>query len=261
MSFRILHPVAMTIDGKNFADAVKNYVKLNRFMNIEQIILADQYKHMRANVRYYDHNNRRKASIQLFPFDTVPPVLGFRSTVQNAPYPGFVMGRGVIGGPGIMLGVSPPAPAAPAPAPAAAPPASVSAKEKNNIRLEIKEDNLFVVDISGTHVPVDFINKESNNLYLDLAKEKFPELYNIIIQIKKNKKENDKIKLIISYLEKFWSKENKDDITILVNYFKESSLEEFINNIYLNQEIDLNYVMAKIIAVKQGGIKSMQSQL
>ena len=37
MSFRVVYPVAMPIDGNNFADAVKNYVKLNRFMNIEQI--------------------------------------------------------------------------------------------------------------------------------------------------------------------------------------------------------------------------------
>jgi DNA helicase-2/ATP-dependent DNA helicase PcrA len=83
------------------------------------------------------------------------------------------------------------------------------------------------------------LDKDSNKSYLNLAKENLPELYNIIIQIK-NKKEDDKIKLIINYLEKFWSNENKNDIYNLVNYLKNSSLEEFINNIYLNEDIEIN---------------------
>ena len=79
----------------------------------------------------------------------------------------------------------------------------------------------------------------SIKIYLNYAKEYLPELYDIIKKIKKEN-DNDKMKLIISYLEKFWSDENKNDIYNLVNYFKESSLEEFINNIYLNQEIETN---------------------
>ena len=82
-------------------------------------------------------------------------------------------------------------------------------------------------------------NINSNKMYLNYAKENLPELYNIIKQIK-NENNNETIKIIISYLEKFWSDENKNDINNLVNYFKESSLEEFLNNIYLNQEIETN---------------------
>jgi hypothetical protein len=125
MSFRIIHPVAMPIDGSNFSEAVKNYIKLNRFMNIEQIILSDQYNHMKANVRYYNDNNRRKASIQLMPINpaAIPSIIGFRSNDPNARYPGgFVVGPSSIGGPAgivapapVMVGgplvVGPPGPA------------------------------------------------------------------------------------------------------------------------------------------------------
>lgn len=101
MSYRIVYPVAMPIDGADFRDAVKRFVKLNHFMNIEQIILADQYNHMKANVKYYDSNNRRKASIQLFPIDpsAIPAVVGFSSTNPKAPYPAFAVGPSMVGGP------------------------------------------------------------------------------------------------------------------------------------------------------------------
>jgi hypothetical protein len=112
MSYRIVHPVAMPIDANNFRDAVKKFIKLNHFMNIEQIILSDQYNHMKANVKYYDNNNRRKASIQLIPIDTasVPSYVGFSSTNPNAPYPtaGFAVGPSMIGGPaGIIAPAGP----------------------------------------------------------------------------------------------------------------------------------------------------------
>jgi DNA helicase-2/ATP-dependent DNA helicase PcrA len=70
--------------------------------------------------------------------------------------------------------------------------------------------------------------------------EDLPELYNLIIQIKKIKKEVDKLKLVTNYLEQFWTSENKKDVNKLLNYLKDFSLQEFINNIYLNQEVENN---------------------
>ncbi len=110
MSYRIVHPVAMPIDANDFRDAVKKFIKLNHFMNIEQIILSDQYNHMKANVKYYDDNNRRKASIQLIPIDTIPSYVGFSSNNPNAPYPtaGFAVGPSMVGGPaGIIAPAGP----------------------------------------------------------------------------------------------------------------------------------------------------------
>ncbi len=119
MSYRIIHPVAMPIDANDFRDAVKKYIKLNHFMNIEQIILSDQYKHMKANVRYYNDNNHRKASVQLVPIDAgaVSSIIGFSSTDPKAPYPapaGFVMGPSRIGGPAGILAPAVPMVAGPA---------------------------------------------------------------------------------------------------------------------------------------------------
>ncbi len=117
MSFRIVYPVAAPVDGKDFKEAVKNYIKLNRFMNIEQLILTDQYNHMRANVRYLNDSGKRKASIQLSPMDAaavaaIPPI-GFASTNPNAPYPNvqypgsFVMGPSSIGAPARIIAPAP----------------------------------------------------------------------------------------------------------------------------------------------------------
>jgi hypothetical protein len=109
MSYRIVYPVAMPIDGNDFRDAVKRFIKLNHFMNIEQIILTDQYNHMKANVRYYDNANRRKASIQLVPIDAgaVPAVVGFSSTDPKAAYPAFAVGPSRIGDPAGILSPAP----------------------------------------------------------------------------------------------------------------------------------------------------------
>jgi hypothetical protein len=122
MSYRIVYPVAMPIDANDFRDAVKKFIKLNHFMNIEQLILTDQYNHMRANVKYYDADRRRKASIQLIPMDAaavaafpgvvgfpgVTGVTGFSSTNPKAPYPAFAVGPSMIGGPAGIIAPSGP---------------------------------------------------------------------------------------------------------------------------------------------------------
>ena len=112
MSYRIVYPVAMPIDANDFGEAVKKFIKLNHFMNIEQLILTDQYNHMKANISYYKKHNHRKASIQMFPMDTAavaafPGVIGFpgmvsgfSSTNPKAPYPaGYAVGPSMLGGP------------------------------------------------------------------------------------------------------------------------------------------------------------------
>lgn len=113
MSYRIVYPVAMPIDANDFREAVKKFIKLNHFMNIEQIILTDQYNHMKANVKYYDADKRKKASIQLLPMDATavaafPGVVGFSSTNPKAPYPAFAVGPSSVGGPaGIIAPAGP----------------------------------------------------------------------------------------------------------------------------------------------------------
>lgn len=69
------------------------------------------------------------------------------------------------------------------------------------------------------------------------------ELYNSILHLKKLHKDIDKARYIVKYLQTLW-KESTDniitDIYNLLNYLNSSSLEEFINDLYLNQDVETN---------------------
>jgi DNA helicase-2/ATP-dependent DNA helicase PcrA len=89
-----------------------------------------------------------------------------------------------------------------------------------------------------------YINKEKtiNTSYIGLIN-----FYDSILYLKKVKKDINKARYIIDYLEKLWTlkKESNisgkiDDIYNLLNYLKNSSLEQFINDLYLNQEVETN---------------------
>ena len=67
MSFQIVYPIPMTISADSFKDAVKQYVKLNYSMNIANIIVTDQYRYMKANLKYYKEGPKSKVGISLFP--------------------------------------------------------------------------------------------------------------------------------------------------------------------------------------------------
>ena len=67
MSFNIVYPIAMTIDADSFKDAVKKYVKLNYDMSIQSLIITDQYRHMKANMNYYNASGKNKVAISLYP--------------------------------------------------------------------------------------------------------------------------------------------------------------------------------------------------
>ena len=73
------------------------------------------------------------------------------------------------------------------------------------------------------------------------------ELYDSIGYLKRIKRDIDKARFIVNYLEKLWiikkdsNIEDKiSDIYNLLNYLKNSSLEQFINDLYLNQEVETN---------------------
>ena len=80
-------------------------------------------------------------------------------------------------------------------------------------------------------------NKE--NILQDVIKVHFETLYNKINSIKKIKKDIDKAREMVSYLETLWNNINyKKDIYKLMNNLRNSSLEEFISELYLNIDIE-----------------------
>ena len=80
MLYTVLHPMYMQLDSPNFNQAIKNYVKMNRDINITNLILQDRMNTMKqANLRYYKKNGKKKANISIMPYNNVYP--------YNNPYP------------------------------------------------------------------------------------------------------------------------------------------------------------------------------
>jgi DNA helicase-2/ATP-dependent DNA helicase PcrA len=94
-----------------------------------------------------------------------------------------------------------------------------------------------------------------NSLKAHIDKEKLinpdyvglTELYDSVTYLKKVKRDIDKARFIVNYLEKLWIRKKESnvegkisDIYNLLNYLKNSSLEQFINDLYLNQEVETN---------------------
>jgi hypothetical protein len=67
MSFQIVYPIAMSINAGSFKDAIKQYVKLNHDINVANIIITDQQRYMKANLKYYNEGQKNKVGISLFP--------------------------------------------------------------------------------------------------------------------------------------------------------------------------------------------------
>ena len=68
MIFQVVHPYVMSINADSFKNAVKNYVKMNQNLNLTSLIIADhQSRYMKANLNYYNINDKKKVSISLLP--------------------------------------------------------------------------------------------------------------------------------------------------------------------------------------------------
>lgn len=94
------------------------------------------------------------------------------------------------------------------------------------------------INIYDTILTLSYTNEQMNNLIITIN------------TINETNKDIDKAKIILVYLEKLWLfkykkieeiKELKDDVLNLLYYLRNSSLTDFINNLYLNQEIESTY--------------------
>ena len=66
--FQVVYPYAMTVDANSFKDAVKQYAKYNYNMNINSMIITDQYKQaMKARLNYYKEGPKNKVQISMQP--------------------------------------------------------------------------------------------------------------------------------------------------------------------------------------------------
>ncbi len=74
MEFKIVFPVASTVVSDSFKDAIKQYIEINRAMDIRQMIIHDQMNRMQANIRYYNKEGRNKMGINMFPVSSNTPM-------------------------------------------------------------------------------------------------------------------------------------------------------------------------------------------
>jgi len=65
--YQFVHPFTMTLQASSFGDAVKQYAKLNHDMAINNLIVTDKIKYMKANLKYYNNGQKNKVSIALAP--------------------------------------------------------------------------------------------------------------------------------------------------------------------------------------------------
>ena len=74
MNYQIVYPYSalMTISADNFKEALKKYAKLNYNYSINSLIITDQARYMRANLKYYNNGDANKVAISMAP--TIWPV-------------------------------------------------------------------------------------------------------------------------------------------------------------------------------------------
>ena len=68
MIYQVVYPYVMSINADSFKNAVKNYVKMNQNLTLASLIITDQSrKYMKANLNYYNVDDKKKVSISLLP--------------------------------------------------------------------------------------------------------------------------------------------------------------------------------------------------
>jgi len=120
----------------------------------------------------------------------------------------------------------------------------------NNPKSSIHWKRIISIHKGFNVVKANEIIENCTNIYdkiilLSSENEEMNNLITIINIINGINKDIDKAKTILCYLEKLWSIKNKNieelrnDILNLLYYLRNSSLNNFINDLYLNQEIEL----------------------
>ena len=85
--YQVVHPFQYAISADNVNQAIKNFVKIHRDLNIANIIITDQNKHYEAKFKYFLEDGRNKVGINAFPYYG-PIVVGPTYTTYLETLPG-----------------------------------------------------------------------------------------------------------------------------------------------------------------------------
>tara|TARA_A100001015_G_C14784116_1_gene630360 strand:- start:420 stop:827 length:408 start_codon:yes stop_codon:yes gene_type:complete len=69
ITYQVVQPFYYSISADTVNSAIKNFVKLHHDLNISSIIIKDQSKHYKANLRYFMEDGRNRVGINTFPYD------------------------------------------------------------------------------------------------------------------------------------------------------------------------------------------------
>lgn len=70
MKYSIVYPYPALIDADSFKDAIKQYIKVQHNININQMILTDRMNHVNAELNYFKKNNVDKVGINMYPISS-----------------------------------------------------------------------------------------------------------------------------------------------------------------------------------------------
>ena len=103
MFFQIVHPFYNVIEGNSFKEAIKNYIKFNDNLNLNNLIIRDMENNRhKVMLRRYFENNKAKVGIDVYPYSNLNPLenvfLPPNAVVQPV-RPAVVLGGPVVTGP------------------------------------------------------------------------------------------------------------------------------------------------------------------
>lgn len=67
MIYQVVSPFSLEISADSIKEAIKNAVKIKRNINITEMIIKDQNRHIKAKLEYYQQDGRNKVGINMFP--------------------------------------------------------------------------------------------------------------------------------------------------------------------------------------------------
>lgn len=110
MLYQIVSPFTADIYGDSFKEAVKNYLKMNRNINVSSMIITDQMNHMQAYMKYYQQDGRNRVGINMYPianpFLNSPPVVVVKNEKEEKYIPQNIVQTPVIASPFLPVSVS-----------------------------------------------------------------------------------------------------------------------------------------------------------
>jgi hypothetical protein len=84
-SYQVVYPFLYSISANNFNEAVKNFTKMHRHMNLSNIIVSDQLNHRRFKLKYFRQKNKDKVGFNAYPYNSNIVVLPDGNAISLSP--------------------------------------------------------------------------------------------------------------------------------------------------------------------------------